>query len=128
MRKTRVVRRAGAAVVAALGATLLLGAAAAPADASTQASCYASGGHLFCGNQGGGLDLMNLPSYNPPSKYVDTLETVFSRFECYTTGDPHSGGNNVWYKAQGDIHGRYGYVAAAYVWTPKDPFPGVNHC
>ena len=123
-RTIRVLMTAGAATALAVSAGTT--ATAAPA-----ASCYASGGALYCGNSGNAPiyahPQWSTPSGNPQA-VVDRLVSTFSYFKCYTTGDSHAGGNNVWYYTYGDNNGKWGYVPANLVYTPVDPFPGVTHC
>jgi len=62
------------------------------------------------------------------------LDTNPSWFVCYVRGDWHAGGNNVWYRTQGDrivgYPGAYawGFVPAVNVWTSTDPWPGMPVC
>lgn len=101
---------------------------AGPADA---ASCYASRGHLYCGNSYKAPIMKSAAfEYKPglPVPRVDRLHTTFSYFKCRVYGARHSGGNSIWYYTNGDEKGKWGYVAASYVFTPKDPFPGVKRC
>lgn len=112
---------AGAAVVAA-GLT-----AAVPAEAG---SCYASGGKLYCGNTYD-APIYRLPrsvAGDKPEPVIDRLRTTFSYFNCWTEGQWHSGGNNIWYLTVGDVTHSTGYIAARWVYTPTDPFPGVRPC
>lgn len=128
MRLTKL--RVAAAATAASAALVTGGLLAIPADAAS--SCYAKSGHLYCGN------LYNAPIKQIPAnstnggqdpvRTVDYLRTTFSYFQCYVTGQQHSGGNNIWYHTYGDVTHKWGYVAAVNVWTSKDPFPGVSHC
>ncbi|NUR90348.1 MAG: hypothetical protein HOY71_40250 [Nonomuraea sp.] len=118
-------------LITAIGALALVGTAlvtAAPAQAKANPPCYAKNGHLYCGNKAR-VTIWRSAEY---SKYdrdaIDTLMSNPSYFECYTRGQKHNGGNNVWYRTYGDVHGRTGYVAAVSVYTPRDPFPGVKHC
>jgi hypothetical protein len=113
-----------AATATAATAALTL---AAPAQA---ASCYARNGDLYCGNVYN-ASIKQVPAYDRngvPVATVDYLRTTFSYFDCWTRGQRHSGGNDVWYRTYGDVTGRWGYVAAAAVYTPTDPFPGVARC
>ena len=99
-----------------------------PAQAAQ--TCHAASGHLYCGNVYN-ASIKQIPAYDQngvPVKTVDNLHSTFSYFECYTTGQQHSGGNNIWYHTYGDVTHKWGYVAAAAVYTPTDPFPGVKHC
>ena len=114
-----------AASIAAAATGLLV--AAPPAQA---ASCYATNGDLRCGNAYN-ASIKQVPAYDRngvPVATVDYLRTTFSWFDCWTTGQRHSGGNSIWYRTYGDVTGRWGYVAAVSVYTPTDPFPGVAHC
>ncbi|MEU4389647.1 hypothetical protein [Kribbella sp. NPDC023855] len=131
--KSKALAVAGSVAVLAAGATTT--ASAAPAvstsPAAAAASCYASNGSLYCGNRAGASIYLS-PRYDTPSgnpvEIVDTLQTGFSYFKCYTIGQRHGGGNSIWYHTYGDDKGRWGYVPAVDVWTPTDPFPGVNFC
>ncbi|MBB6038021.1 hypothetical protein HNR73_005901 [Phytomonospora endophytica] len=91
----------------------------------TNASCYSSGGALYCGNDTPST-LWSTPKFF--SSPIDTLRSNPSYFRCWVTGSQHGGGNNVWYYTFGDDSGRWGYIAASHVWTSQDPFPGVSHC
>jgi hypothetical protein len=103
----------------------------ATAVVTPAASCYASAGHLYCGNQSGAAiykyATYEMPNGNP-TNVVDRLASSFSYFRCWVSGQYHNGGNNIWYYTYGDYYGAWGYVPAVNVWTPTDPFPGVNHC
>ncbi|TDD25353.1 hypothetical protein [Nonomuraea diastatica] len=121
-------KRIGPAVVLSLAACAAVSTAvAAPAAAAT---CYASGGNLYCDNAP--APIYAAPQYSRPNgnpeRVVDRLLTTFSYFKCYRTGQQHGGGNNVWYYTYGDQTGSWGYVAAVNVYTSVDPYPGVAHC
>ena len=119
----RMVMATGAAAAMAVA----VGVSATPASA---ASCYASGGNLYCGNN------YDAPVYRSPNfgvdghptPVVDRLKSTFSYFKCWRNGEAHGGGNSVWYLTYGDVNGAWGYVPANTVHTPVDPFPGVNAC
>lgn len=121
----------------AIAALLLMGAALLGVGTATVANAAECGvrtsdHRLHCGNYGG-VDIMSRASYDPPSVYRDTLQTTFSWFDCWTTGDLHDGGNRTWYHTQGDIHLAFGYVPAAVVFTSStfDANPtayGLRHC
>jgi hypothetical protein len=124
------------AAIALLAATAgLVVAVAAPDGARANPPCYASGGHLHCGNTAP-TPIYARASYGyedsqgafHPTRVVDTLRSNPSYFKCWVRGDQHSGGNNVWYYTNGDDHGSYGYVPAVRVFTNPDPFPGVSQC
>ncbi|MDB4944341.1 MAG: hypothetical protein JWP97_3875 [Labilithrix sp.] len=64
---------------------------------------------LYCDNQ------KNAPILAEPrtaSPQVDSLETTFSWFDCWTTGDKTSKGNATWYRTTGDQHGVQGFVGS----------------
>ncbi|GAA1615752.1 hypothetical protein GCM10009789_82290 [Kribbella sancticallisti] len=110
--------------VAIVGAGLTI---AAPAQA---ASCYASSGKLYCGNTYD-APIYRLPrstANDKPEPVIDRLRTTFSYFNCWTTGQQHAGGNNIWYQTVGDVTHSTGYIAARWVYTHTDPFPGVRPC
>ncbi|MEU7875741.1 hypothetical protein [Dactylosporangium sp. NPDC049140] len=107
---------------AVVGGTLV-----APSAAHASSDCYVDGSYniLWCGN------VYNAPlrsSARNNANVVDHLHTTWSYFGCWVYGDWHSGGNNVWYLTEGDQYGNFGYVAAVYVYTDVDPFPGHQHC
>lgn len=68
---------------------------------------------LYCTNRSG--DIYAAPTYT--SEAVDALQSTYSWFSCWTTGERHEGGNTTWYETQGDIYGRWGYVPASYLNT-----------
>ncbi|WP_143657899.1 hypothetical protein [Embleya scabrispora] len=108
--------------LAASGAAPAVAASAAPRSAA--ANCYVdSNGTLHCGN--GASDLRSEPFFWAP--VVSRLTTTYSYFSCWTEGDPHSGGNNIWYYTDGD-DGGHGFLPAQRVLTPQDPMPGMYHC
>jgi hypothetical protein len=75
-----------------------------------------SDGRLYCGN------VSPSAMYAAPrssSERVNTLATVYSWFDCWGTGELHSGGNTTWYHTQGDDSAAFGWVAAGDVYTPN---------
>jgi hypothetical protein len=66
---------------------------------------------------------------------VASMSTTDSWFVCFRHGDPHKGGNDVWYYTQGDHivpgwEGRkaWGYMPAYSVFTSVDPVVGMVEC
>lgn len=117
-----------ACLVVSAAAVVAVGPTASPASASD--SCYARNGHLYCGNVYD-ASVKQVPAYSRagvPVPTVDHLRSTFSYFQCYTVGQRHSGGNSIWYRTYGDVTSRWGYVAAAAVFTDRDPYPGVAPC
>ncbi|MFI6985037.1 hypothetical protein ACIBSV_41500 [Embleya sp. NPDC050154] len=110
---------------AALAATGMAPAVAETAAPHTPAAnCYVdSNGTLHCAN--GASDLRSEPYFRAP--VVSRLNTTYSYFSCWTSGDPHSGGNDIWYYTDGD-DGGHGFLPAQRVFTPQDPMPGMYHC
>jgi len=55
------------------------------------------------------------------------MNSTSSWFVCYVHGQPHAGGNDIWYYTQGDrvtSHPEYhawGFMPALYVHTVHDP-------
>jgi hypothetical protein len=85
-------------------------------------------GRLWCGNDYN-AELRSSPSTSEPqSRVVDHLYTTYSWFTCWSEGQIHPGGNYTWYYTQGDEHGNWGWVAAAYVYTSSkfDRDPSVH--
>jgi hypothetical protein len=85
----------------------------------------------YCGNRGGA------PIFETASArtQIGRMRTTMSWFACYRHGDPHTGGNDVWYYTQGDetlpgweSRHAWGYMAAVDVYTSIDPFPGIGEC
>jgi hypothetical protein len=63
------------------------------------------------------------------------MDTINSWFTCYTRGERHGGGNDIWYYSKGDRAApgwegreRWGYMPAVNVWTSSDPYPGIPPC
>ncbi len=119
-------------------------ASAAPATASAdEATCVlrpgvthkdtlgnAFSGDLYCANAPG--DLYGRPAFDAP--VTGRLKTTQSWFVCWSYGEAHKGGNNVWYYTQGDEAVNlpslqaWGNVPASSVLTSTDPFPGLPRC
>ncbi|WP_221352154.1 hypothetical protein [Streptomyces beigongshangae] len=98
---------------------------AAAGQEPLSADCYTSGGKLYCSN------VAHTPMYEHrsySSRRVEYLETPWSTFNCWGYGDQHSGGNDIWYWAQGDVVGDWGNVPASVVFTPYDPPAGMDQC
>lgn len=112
---------AGAAL-AASGPAPAVAVSSTPQAAS--ANCYVDGnGTLHCAD--GTSDLRSGPYFT--STVVGELTGTHSYFSCWTSGDPHSGGNDIWYYTDGDT-GTSGYLPAQRVYTPQDPMPGMWQC
>ncbi|MEV8637914.1 hypothetical protein AB0395_40320 [Streptosporangium sp. NPDC051023] len=78
----------------------------------------------ICGHQAGAPVYATADSASPQ---VGVLDGTQSWFLCWTRGQQHGGGNNVWYYTQGDRvvnnperHG-YGFVPASHLNTSNDP-------
>jgi Domain of unknown function (DUF1906) len=85
---------------------------------------------LHCVND---ADSAMYKSSNFGSGVVNHLETTNSWFECWGTGELHSGGNTTWYYTLGDANGNWGWVPAVDLSTPSsfDANPsayGLAHC
>ncbi|HEY4119804.1 MAG TPA: glycoside hydrolase domain-containing protein [Byssovorax sp.] len=86
------------------------GSASPPPPSQTSACSVHSDGRLYC------TDTAGSAMYADPttsSAVVDHLETTNSWFQCWGTGQLHSGGNTTWYYTQGDDEGAWGWVPAA---------------
>jgi hypothetical protein len=87
-------------------------------------------GDLYCANAPG--DLYGRPAFDAP--VTGRLKTTQSWFVCYSIGEAHKGGNNIWYYTQGDetvnLPGiqAWGNMPASSVLTNTDPFPGLPRC
>lgn len=87
-------------------------------------------GDLYCTNAPG--DLYGRPAFDAP--VTGRLKTTQSWFVCYSIGEAHKGGNNVWYYTQGDETVElpsikaWGNIPASSVLTSTDPFPGLPRC
>lgn len=89
---------------------------------------------LKCENTAG--DVYGRASYDSPltGKKTSTLST----FVCWTRGQPHPGGNTVWYYTKGDTavapfqaFEGWGAMEASKLMTPAGvphPFPGLPRC
>ena len=120
------------AAVAMLSSGLATSAAAAQErpPATAQQDCSVHGdGRLWCGNRSG-AKLYFQPSYGAPQTGI--MDTTYSWFTCFVHGDPHPGGNDVWYLTKGDeaLNGfdGWGYMPAVDVSTDIDPAPGLAAC
>ena len=85
----------------------------------------------ICGNRGGAAIYAGADQVFR----VSTMLSNPSWFVCYVRGIWHSGQNNVWYYTKGDrmapgagAAGNWGFMAAADVWTSRDPWPGIPYC
>ncbi|MEU5421054.1 hypothetical protein ACFY1P_24095 [Streptomyces sp. NPDC001407] len=83
-----------------------------------------SDGRLYCGNRAGARGYADR-SYR--SVVRGTLDGTFSWFQCWGHGDPHPGGNDIWYWTLLD-NGVWGNVPAVDVNTGQDPAPGLGAC
>lgn len=87
--------------------------------------CGVSNGKLTCGNAGS-TPIHEKPWANSP--VVNTLRTTRSWFSCWWSGEPHRGGNSIWYWTQGDDNKNFGFVPAYAIYTNVDPAPGLVRC
>jgi len=119
----------------AMAGALALGMASAqsPASAtsvatpvkSARAECgVRSDARLHCGNKAGAKGYADR-SYRSATR--GQLNGTFSWFQCWGHGDPHPGGNDIWYWTQLD-NGAWGNVPAVDVSTGQDPAPGLQQC
>ncbi|MEV0537217.1 hypothetical protein [Kitasatospora sp. NPDC050463] len=116
------VRRKITVLVMASALTAGLAAIGFPASA---AECgVRSDGRLYCGNKAGAKGYADR-SYRSATR--GTLVGTFSWFACWGHGDPHPGGNDIWYWTQLD-NGAWGNVPAVDVNTAQDPAPGLREC
>jgi hypothetical protein len=85
-------------------------------EAELAAGCgVQSDGLLHCGN------MARIRVYAQPhfsSGQVNELWTTYSWFDCWQSGSFHDGQNYTWYHTLGDATGNWGYVPAAWVYTP----------
>ncbi|MGV2917637.1 hypothetical protein [Streptomyces alfalfae] len=85
---------------------------------------------ILCDNTPGDVHLQSFAD----SPVVGRMVTTRSWFVCWKVGDPHAGGNNIWYYTQGDeIVSRptaqaWGYMPAVRLETSQDPEPGLPKC
>lgn len=93
---------------------------------STNGECFvsASDKKLHCANEP--VEIREHPWAS--SAVVDRLTTTKSWFSCYWEGEPHRGGNSIWYWTKGDLHGKDGFVPAYAVHAKDDPVPGLPRC
>ena len=129
---------AGLLSVAALGVSGL-----APATASASA-CVREGRYHYdpdwqrlrpgwiCGNTPHTGMYLNATFQSFPVAIMDSSR---SWFVCWGYGDYHMGGNNIWYRSQGDRFwgnypwsDRWGWIPASNVYTSIDPQPGMERC
>ncbi|KDN20230.1 hypothetical protein DV20_21335 [Amycolatopsis rifamycinica] len=108
---------AGAAIAA--GAMTLIPATADAAQTTAAASCYVTQGDwgMWCEN------IANIPAYSRAtfdSQIVGRVISSFSFFNCWSAG-AYNGRNSIWYWAQTDDTGAYGWISSVYVRTPVDP-------
>jgi hypothetical protein len=125
MRKTTAATMAAIFSVGSVG----LGLMAAPAAHAADCSVHISDRRLWCTNDAPVVTRYDALNDAPVS---GQLLTSYSWFDCWVTGQRHSGGNTTWYHTTPDW-GDPGYVAAAYVHTPSsfDANPsayGLRHC
>ncbi|RLU79296.1 hypothetical protein CTZ27_37285 [Streptomyces griseocarneus] len=128
------IRTAIAASVLALTAVLGAGGVGSPASASavtpakgtkvTDDCGVRSDGRLYCGNRAGARGYADR-SYRSATR--GTLVGTFNWFQCWGHGDPHPGGNDIWYWTLLD-NGAWGNVPAVDVNTGQDPAPGLGAC
>ncbi|MFF4183427.1 hypothetical protein ACFYZ9_09565 [Streptomyces sp. NPDC001691] len=126
VRKKTALFLSATALTAGLTAAGLPAAVAAPAKAAKPAAeCgVRSDGRLYCGNRAGAKGYADR-SYRSATR--GTLVGTFSWFQCWGHGDPHPGGNDIWYWTQLD-NGAWGNVPAVDVNTGQDPAPGLREC
>jgi hypothetical protein len=76
-----------------------------------------SDGKLYCNNRSG-TEMYAQPAASGP--VINHLETTYSWFICWRTGEPHAGGNTTWYFTDGDDHAApYGWLPAIDVHAPQ---------
>ncbi|MEV4183760.1 hypothetical protein AB0J28_20260 [Streptosporangium canum] len=120
--KLRIAVAAAAALLAPTAPT-----ASATAEAASALCFVRADGWLYCENDApeklwGGY---TKPS---PVNLRDYLYTNQSTFKCWAHGTLHNGGNDIWYYAQGDKYGNWGWLAAQNVHTLVDPPARMNKC
>lgn len=101
----------GTQVIGSAPSNESLGSAPPPVGSST--SCKITSSRLYCTNQV--APLRNKPFFSGTT--VNTLRTTYSWFKCWTTGQIHGGGNNIWYYTLGDDNANWGYMPAVSVST-----------
>ncbi|MBB5121645.1 hypothetical protein [Streptomyces eurocidicus] len=140
-------RRAGAVAAAlaaaALSVTPAAGAGSGTAPAGPARTCYLRENSLHADTLGN-FFTKDLYCENAPGQLygraaflapvTGLLKTTTSWFVCWTLGDPHPGGNSVWYYTQGQetvqipsVLG-WGSIPADHLWTDQDPYPGLPRC
>ncbi len=137
-------RNGGVLLATAIATTGLLGTAPAPAGAAASVTpCVMREGHphtdwtgmkwdadILCDNAPGDVRLQSFTG----SPVVGRMVTTRSWFVCWKVGDPHAGGNNIWYYTQADeVVSRptaqgWGYMPAVMLETTEDPVPGLPKC
>ncbi|MGA5818285.1 hypothetical protein ACPC54_10545 [Kitasatospora sp. NPDC094028] len=110
--------------VLALTAALTAGLATFGFPASAAECGVRSDGRLYCGNKAGAKGYADR-SYRSATR--GQLNGTFSWFQCWGHGDPHPGGNDIWYWTELD-NGAWGNVPAVDVSTGQDPAPGLREC
>ncbi|HVR20787.1 MAG TPA: hypothetical protein VMS65_13850 [Polyangiaceae bacterium] len=85
----------------------------APPPVGSSSSCKITSSRLYCTNDVS--PLRNKPYFS--GSQVNVLRTTYSWFKCWTTGQIHGGGNNIWYYTLGDDNGNWGYLPAVEVLT-----------
>ncbi|WP_447035175.1 hypothetical protein [Streptomyces sp. DSM 118878] len=137
-------RTSGTLLAAAVVATCLTGTAAGTSHAAGSATACVMrensphtdwtgmtwDADILCDNAPGDVHLQSFTD----SPVVGRMVTTRSWFVCWKVGDPHSGGNNIWYYTQGDeVVSRpsaqaWGYMPAVKLETEQDPVPGLPKC
>ncbi|CQR59684.1 hypothetical protein [Streptomyces leeuwenhoekii] len=126
-----------------LAATAALSTASVAVGAPDQRTCHIREGvthqdtlgnaftkDLYCENSPG--KLYARASFVAP--VTGMLNSTTSWFVCWTMGEPHPGGNNVWYYTQGEETvqmpsiNAWGTIPANHLWTDQDPYPGLPRC
>lgn len=119
---------AGAAIAA--GVMTLVPATADAAQDTAAAACVVTHGdwEMNCDN------MFNIPAYSRTtfdSQIVGRIKTTYSHFNCWSEGAPN-GRNSIWYWAQTDDTGAFGWVGSVHVYTPVDPMRtsqyNMRHC
>ncbi|MFC4113639.1 hypothetical protein [Nonomuraea zeae] len=114
--------------------TITILAAAAPAvpaagAAGARATCgVRSDRQLICGNDAPVKLWAGWKGKPSPVGFRDNLLSNPSVFKCWARGTPHAGENDIWYYAQGDTYGKWGWLGANNVHTKDDPPIGMAKC
>lgn len=102
---------------------------AGAADSGMPCAVDAKDHRLYCTNDAKAPILDSAHKTGAP---VDALETTYSWFDCWVTGDANAKGNDIWYHTVGDDHGAAGYVSADHVRTDSaydtGPKTGLDKC